>query len=207
MERNSVIASYGHQRAACQALVYSLLQRCEPRTGPGTALALVSAHQSAGVSYVQSLLEQMLNENEAGCAIGLDCDSLGLTAKLEENHNQPEVHVNRKSGRRHRNSLAQRAAVVRYRDRLGHLNQLRSQYRYTLLDCHSLRERTDVLGLAPVVSGIIVVVECNRTTAGQLDELERSVERYGGKIFGSVLNKTTYAIPKWMNRFMEKAGI
>ena len=205
MERNSIITSYS-QRAACQALVYNLLQRCDPDKGPGPALALVSAHPGAGVSHIQSLLEEMLNENEADCAIGLDCDILGLPAKPPE-HFDNEVRANRKAGRRHRNSLARRAAVARYRDRVGHLNQLRNQYRYTLLDCHSLRERTDVLGLAPVVNGIIVVVECNRTTAGQLDELERSVERYGGKIFGSVLNKTTYAIPNWMNKLMEKAGI
>ena len=205
MERNSDLYSHSH-RAACQALVYSLLQRCEPQTGPGTALALVSAHPGAGVSHIQSLLEEMLNDNEAGCAIGLDCDALGIIRDPREDFVE-EASAHRESGRGRRKNLTRRAAVARYRDRVGHLNRLRDQYRYTLLDCHSLRERTDVLGLAPVVSGVIVVAESDRTTAGQLDELERSVERYGGKIFGSVLNKTTDPIPRWFNRLMEKAGI
>jgi hypothetical protein len=196
-----------NQFAACQALVYSLLQRCKAlETGRGSVLALVSAHRGAGVSHINRLIGQMLNENEADCAIALDCSMLGLTT----DHYQPG------SGMRDfdladenvdRADLSLRDTVARYRDRVGHLNKLRELYRFVLLDCHSLKVKTDVLGLAPLVDGTIVVVECNRTTTSQLDFLERSIENYGGTILGSVLNKTTYAIPKLANLLMEKAGI
>lgn len=186
------------QTAACQALVYNLLQRCGTgQSGSGAALALVSAHPRAGVTHIQRLLEHMLNENEAGCAVGLDCSMLGC---------QTEHDLPASDRRGDRVGLIPRTKVARYRDRVGHLNALKDIYRYVLLDCHSLKEKTDVLGLAPIVDGTIVVVECNRTTRGQLDHLERSIERYGGTIVGSVMNKTTYAIPQWINGWMERAG-
>lgn len=189
------------QLAACQALVYSLLQRCETADRDrGFALALVSSHPGAGVSYIQSLLEQMLNSNEANCAIALDCDLLGLSATSHRAHDETRRNPERPS-------LARQSGIARYRDRVGHLNALREVYRYVLLDCHSLKEKSDVLGLASVVDGTIIVVECNRTTTNQLDELEQSIEKYGGTVLGSVLNKTTPVVPQWMNSMMERAGL
>lgn len=192
------------QLAACQALVYSLLQRCNSADREqGFALALVSPHPDAGVSHIQSLLGDMLNENEPNCAVALDCDLLGLGVPISGG----DSHTASRRDSRERGTLAQRSGLARYRDRVGHLNALREIYRYVLLDCHSLKEKTDVLGLAPMVDGTIIVVECNRTTTNQFDELERSIEKYGGTILGSVLNKTTRAVPDWMNSLMEKAGI
>jgi len=193
------------QFAACQALVYSLLQRreTEEREG-GYALALVSAHPSAGVTHVRQIIELMLNENEASCATSVDCDLLGLP-----DTGPPELTHNGKNGRRPKRDrgLMRSKGLARYRDRIGHLNKLREAYTFVLLDCHSLAERTDVLGLAPVVDGTIVIVECNRTTTSQLDDLERNIEKYGGTILGSVLNKSSSSVPNWMNSLMGKVGI
>jgi len=191
------------QFAACQALVYSLLQHCETGEGEGGyALALVSAHPSAGVTHVRQIIELMLNENEADCATSIDCDLLGLSDI------DPELTPSGKNGRRKRQrGLMRSKGLARYRDRIGHLNKLREAYRYVLLDCHSLTERTDVLGLAPVVDGTIMIVECNRTTTSQLDDLERNIEKYGGTIVGSVLNKSSTSVPNWMNSLMERVGI
>jgi len=192
------------QFAGCQALVYSLLQRCEnSEREDGYALALVSAHPAAGVSHVRRLIELMLNENEANCATSLDCDMLGVPENTASDQADP-----RKKGQRNkkRRALVRGQGLARYRDRVGHLNRLREQYRFVLLDCHSLAERTDVLGLAPVVDGTITIVECNRTRISQVQELERNIEKYGGSIVGSVLNKTSSTLPRWMNSFMEKVG-
>lgn len=199
------------QLAACQALVYSLLQRCDAEgRDQGFALGLVSYHPGAGVSHVQSLLEQMLNENEANCAVALDCEALGSVKNTlprdtkfpqrdSRGHDDASPNGNTVAGRDSR--------LARYRDRVGHLSALLGAYRYVLLDCHSLKEKTDVLGLAPLLDGVIIVVECNRTTTNQVDELERSIERYGGSVLGTVLNKTTYAIPAWMNSLMGRVGL
>ena len=194
------------QLAACQALVYNLLQRCEAvESDRGFALALVSAHPGAGVSHIQQLLEQMLNENEADCAIALDCEMLGLSAPGP--HGQGWDHDSGAPSDADRQTLLRRSGMVRFRDRVGHLEALRETYRYVLLDCHSIREKTDVLGLAPLVDGTIIVVECNRTTTSQVDELERNIEKYGGTVLGSVLNKTISTVPKWLESLLDKAGI
>jgi hypothetical protein len=193
------------QFAGCQALVYSLLQRCENLDREdGFALALVSAHPAAGVSHVGRLIEVMLNENEANCATSLDCDLLGLPERDGGDPMDPRRKAQRQKNRR---ALMRGQGLARYRDRVGHLNRLREQYRYVLLDCHSLAERTDVLGLAPIVDGTITIVECDRTRTGQLHDLERNIEKYGGSIIGSVLNKTSDTVPRWMNSLMEKLGI
>jgi hypothetical protein len=195
------------QLSACQALVYGLLQRCEgSQSESGFVVAFVSAHPGAGVSHIQWVIKEMLNENEAECAIDIDCDSLGLTDKHRQRAGN-EYYLDFPDTRPGKLGQAQRAKLARYRDRVEHLNDLRDQYRYVLLDCHSLRERTDILGLAPMIDGAILVIECNRTTTAQTDELERSIERYGGTVLGSVLNKTTYPVPRWMNSLMERAGI
>jgi hypothetical protein len=193
------------QFAGCQALVYTLLQRCENwEREDGYALALVSAHPAAGVTHVGRLIELMLNENEANCATSLDCDLLGLS---EQDAHEGIDHPRKGQRHKKRRALVRAQGLARYRDRVGHLNRLREQYRYVLLDCHSLAERTDVLGLAPVVDGIITIVECNRTRTSQLQELERNIEKYGGSILGAVLNKTSSTVPRWMNSLMEKVGI
>jgi hypothetical protein len=203
MEWDMTTVSDG-QLGACQALVYSLLQRCDStERDRGYALALVSAHPGAGVSHIQRLLTQMLNENEAECAIAVDCNDLGIGYLTQEGANQYVRSRNKVK----RSPLAPRSGVARYPDRIGHLNALREEYRFVLLDCHSLRERTDVLGLAQVVDGSIIVVECLRTTTAQLTELERSIEKYGGAILGSVMNKTTDSLPRWMGTLLEKAGV
>ena len=193
------------QLAACQALVYSLLQRCDfSNSDRGYALALVSPHPKAGVSHIQNLLTQMLNENEPECAIALDCNDLGVGYSRQD---QAEQGSYLSQSRRKRISVDSGSKLVRYRDRIGHLNSLRDDYRFVLLDCHSLQERTDVLGLANVVDGSIIVVECNRTTGAQVNELERSIEKYGGVILGSVLNKATESLPRWMMGLLDKAGV
>ena len=76
-----------------------------------------------------------------------------------------------------------------------------------LLDCPSLRESADILGLAPLVDGVLLVVEANKTTKGQIDLLERAIEGAGGKILGHLLNKRTYPLPEWAHRQLEAWGM
>lgn len=187
------------QIAACEALLYGLMQQCTSQaSGKGIAFALVSSHPGAGVSHISELLEQILNENEEDSAIALDCCSLGY---------QEGAYANASNRKGQQATLAQRAMLGKLRDRAEHLNSLTEIYRFVLLDCHSLDEKTDVLGLARMLDGVLIVVEGNKTTKSQLDYLERAVEMAGGKILGCVLNKRTYPIPGWINSWMERMGI
>ena len=66
-----------------------------------------------------------------------------------------------------------------------------------LIDCPSLKESQDVLALAPLVDGVFLVVEANKTTKRQIAFLERTIQAAGGNSLGYLLNKRTYPIPEW----------
>jgi len=171
--------------------------------GVGVAIGIVSAHSGAGVTHVQQLLSDMLNENEKGSAIAVDCLTMRGAADSslvrQSNHNgvKPVKW----------NELVSRSVIGRYQDRIDQIEELKRAYSYVLLDCHSLKAHTDVLGMAKALDGIIVVVEADRTTKTQLSYLVRSIEEYGGRILGHVLNKRIYPIPAWLNSKMERMGI
>ena len=187
------------QIAACEVLLYGVMQQCTGQTkDKGIALALVSSHPGAGVSHLSELLEQILNQNDPDSAIALECGSLGY---------QEAMYEAAADGERKQPALAHRALAGKLRDRAEHLMLLRDKYRLVLLDCHSLELKTDVLGLAPMLEGVLLVVEGNKTTRSQLDHLERTVEMAGGRIVGCVLNKRTYPIPARINSWMERMGI
>jgi Mrp family chromosome partitioning ATPase len=86
------------------------------------------------------------------------------------------------------------------------MRQVREQYPYVLVDCPSLKESTDVLSLARVVDGFFIVVEANKTQKTQLAYVEQTLERAGGKILGTILNKRSYPIPEWFHNQLERWG-
>jgi cellulose biosynthesis protein BcsQ len=75
------------------------------------------------------------------------------------------------------------------------IDVLRDRFSYILIDCPSLNESRDIVGLATIVDGVVLVVEANKTSKGQLANLERTVSDAGGNVVGSLLNKRTYPIP------------
>jgi Mrp family chromosome partitioning ATPase len=76
-----------------------------------------------------------------------------------------------------------------------------------LIDCPSLKESNEVLGLAPLVDGVLLVIEANRTSKRQVAYLERAIESAGGKILGHLLNKRTYPVPAWVHNKLESWGL
>jgi Mrp family chromosome partitioning ATPase len=76
-----------------------------------------------------------------------------------------------------------------------------------LVDCPSLKESTEVLSLAPLVDGVLLIVEANRTQKSQVAYLEQTIEGAGGKVLGHLLNKRTYPIPAWLFNRLERWGI
>jgi hypothetical protein len=75
---------------------------------------------------------------------------------------------------------------------------LQYSYDYVLFDCPALRESNDILSLAPFVSGVILVVEANKTRRDQILHAEKSIEFVRGKLIGHVLNKRRYLVPDWI---------
>ena len=198
------------QASSCQGLIYSVLQRSLLPAGQhGFTAALVAAHPAAGTTHLTTVLTQLLNEDLAESALPLDCREL---ATLYGDPRTPPETVSRGG-----NPAAALSSPPVFQgswswrgsqDYRGvYLAQLRERFPYVLIDCPSLKESTEVLGLAPLVDGVLIVVEANRTQKSQVAYLERTIERAGGKVLGHLLNKRTYPIPAWVFNKLEHWGI
>lgn len=194
--------------AACEGLLFRIFRRPNRTDGEGFVVALTAAHPRAGVSHVTNALAVALEQgglrftvlrNGSYLAPG-DAESDNL-AKLSQSRSSPKLlqeclpHESHDNGR----GLQSRLGI--------YLKKLRREYRYILIDCPSLREAEHAVVLSPLVDGVVLIVEGNRTQRDQLSYSERTIESAGGQILGHVLNKRTYVIPEWLHRRMEAVGI
>lgn len=200
---------FSQHASSCQGLIYSILQNpLLPRNQRGFTAALVAAHPAAGTTYLTTVLAQMLNQDAAESALPLDGRELatlcGDPRTPPENFSQDGSEVADMS--RPPVSLGSWSWRGSQDYRALYLAQLRDRFPYVLIDCPSLKESTEVLGVAPIVDGILIVVEANRTQKSQIAYLERTIEGAAGKVLGHLLNKRTYPIPAWLFNRLEQWG-
>ncbi len=181
----------------CEGLLSRIFrQRNGDSANRGFVVALTSAHPSAGVSYITKAMASALDQQGNQITLLLNGrhidDAQANTTELSQVLGTEPVHDNWHSNQ-------SRLAI--------YLDNLRHEYRYVVIDCPSLKESEHAVVLAPLVDGIVVVVEANRTQKEQLRYAERTLESAGGRILGHVLNKRTYPIPDWLHRRMEAVGI
>jgi hypothetical protein len=198
---------FSQQASSCQGLIYSVLQRpLLPAGKQGFTAALVAAHPGAGTTHLTAVLARLLQRDAAESVLPLDCREL---ANMRGDVSVP-------SDARMNGSLSTGMAWLPVFEgswrgspdyRATFLAQLRKRYPYVLIDCPSLKESTDVLSLAPIVDGVFLVIEANKTRKSQVGYLERTIEGAGGKIYGHLLNKRTYPIPPWLHNNLERWGI
>jgi protein-tyrosine kinase len=81
---------------------------------------------------------------------------------------------------------------------LSNLQTLRYSFDFVLLDCRSLKDSGDAALFAPVVDGVVVVVEAERTRKEQVRATLNTIEMAQGNLLGCVLNKRQYPIPEWL---------
>ncbi len=186
----------------CEGLLSRIFRRQnEENSNRGFVVALTSAHPGAGVSYITNALATALDQNGHQITLLLNGRHLGEADGKYASLPQTALpqHAGADPGIDNWHSNQSRLSV--------YLDNLRREYRYVLIDCPSLKETEHAVVLAPLVDGIVVVVEANRTHKDQLRYTERTLESAGGRILGHVLNKRTYAIPEWLHRKMETIGI
>ena len=198
---------FSQQASSCQGLIYSVLQRpLLPAGKQGFTAALVAAHPGAGTTHLTAVLARLLQRDAVESVLPLDCREL---ANMRGDIAAP-------SDARMNGSLSTGMAWLPEFEgswrgspdyRATFLAQLRKRYPYVLIDCPSLKESTDVLSLAPIVDGVFLVIEANKTRKSQVGYLERTIEGAGGKIYGHLLNKRTYPIPPWLHNNLERWGI
>lgn len=181
----------------CEGLLSRIFRRrSEDNGNRGFVVALTSAHPAAGVSYITNALATALDQHGHQITLLLNGRHLG---EAEAKHASLSQTAAFDPGYDNWHSNQSRLSI--------YLDNLRREYRYVLIDCPSLKETEHAVVLAPLVDGIVVVVEANRTQKDQLLYTERTLESAGGRILGHVLNKRTYAIPEWLHRKMEAIGV
>jgi hypothetical protein len=80
------------------------------------------------------------------------------------------------------------------------LKALRWNFDYVVIDCPSLATSADALTLAPIVDGVVIVVEAGQTRNGQIQRAQHAIENSGGEFFGFILNQRHYPVPGWLYR-------
>jgi hypothetical protein len=197
-----------HQPASfCQGLVYSVFQRPQRSAqAGGLVIAMVAAHPLAGTTYVAAHLTQSLNTDQFISAVLLDCREAANSTRASDDIRGVSYPCQGAEGRAGL-SVPREAWRRSFEYRASYLAQLRTRYSYVLIDCPSLQESTDVLGLTTLADGVLLVTEANKTTKTQIALLERTIEGANGKILGHVLNKRTYPIPDRVHRKMIGWGV
>jgi hypothetical protein len=189
-----------------EGLLFKIFQQTDTNNR-GFAVALTSLHPGAGVTEMTNSLADALGQEGEPCAIALSSHTLshGDSHSIEADLSRGEVTE----------SFSQIEKPKTIRDNWHNtqanlatsLDRLRLTYRYVLIDCPSMKEAQDAIRLAPLVDGIVLVIEANRTKREQMLYAERAIEAAKGKILGHVLNKRTYVVPDWLYWKMEALGI
>jgi Mrp family chromosome partitioning ATPase len=177
----------------CEGLLFKIFPQPTERNERGFVVAFASAHSGAGVTEVTRTLARAFRHSGDQLAVSLSYRSLidfrpsGWDEGPSDDE-QDDWHTIQ--------------AVL-----ANALDRLRLQHRYVLIDCAPINETQDVVRLAPLIDGIVLVVEANRTQKDQILYAERNIESANGRILGHVLNKRTYAVPDWFHRVMTTVGI
>jgi Mrp family chromosome partitioning ATPase len=200
---NSAVAQtkYPFQRrpsklgAVCEGLLFKIFPQPADENERGFVVAFASSHPGAGVTEVTRTLAKALRRGGGQLAVSLSYRSL-VQDELRPGNWEIEGSDDE------RNDWHTMQAVL-----ANGLDKLRRQYRYVLIDCAPISENQDAVRLAPLVDGIVLVVEANRTRKDQILYAERNIETAQGRILGHVLNKRTYAVPDLFHRIMTAVGI
>ncbi len=185
-----------------QGLIYNVLQQRRDPSAPGIAICFTSCSQGEGVTHVVRALANELGEHSPHRVVRVDLSYL-QTQMLPATELAGQVSTtefgNLSELRGHDNVPKTRSAWQgswQYREDC--IQSLRSQFEYVLVDCPALRTGGDVLSVAPLVDGVILIVEADRTTKEQVLHAEHQIESAGGKCAGHILNKRKYVVPKWL---------
>lgn len=80
------------------------------------------------------------------------------------------------------------------------LQAFSSEFDYTLIDCPALNESYEAAMLAPIVDGVVLVVEADHTKRDQIRRAQQTIDMSNGNLLGLVLNKRRYLVPQWLYR-------
>jgi hypothetical protein len=169
---------------AYETLAYNIFPPSRSGASNSVAIAFTSANSGEGVTHVVgSVLRAMHGSSSGSFHIDMDWLKSQPADRSLRGVEDSEERSEWTSGWEHRRYL---------------IKQLRLRFQYLAIDCPALGTSSDVLGLAPLVDGIVLVVEADRTRKSQIRNAERQIEAAGGKLLGLVLNKRRYPVPDYI---------
>jgi Mrp family chromosome partitioning ATPase len=190
-----------------RGLIYNIFQFPREKRG-GLAIAVTSTHPGAGTTHVVRALTAEIGSHPVNRVLRVDLATLASSVTSDEDAvylAKPTWHpsiyeiasgiqVNgmEKSCSYWHASLEHRRQCI---------DQLADQFQYILLDCPSVRQNGEALGIASLVDGVLLVAEANRTTKRELHHAEQQIEIAGGKLYGIIFNKQRHLVPAWARRF------
>jgi Mrp family chromosome partitioning ATPase len=190
-----------------KGLIYNLLQQPRADADKGMVLCFTSAQPGEGVTHVVRALANELGTQAPERVARVDLAYLQTSALLFSGSTALSITPMQDDSREMREdafdtskSNLQLNWHGNRQHRRDRISGLRSHFDYVLIDCPSLRTSADVLGIAPLVDGVLLVVEANRTQPRQILHAERQIEAAGGLIRGHILNKRKYFVPNWLYR-------
>jgi len=189
---------------AYEEMLSTIFQPKQPR-GEGQVVLLTSANPGEGVTYITDTMATHLGRhslNKIACIDARRLRELDASAEGIVEMCQPSRQKN--IFRLIRPRLKPRGCDLTrvWPDSSSHrqecIQQLRRHFDYVLLDCPSLRTAGDVFSLAPLVDGVVLVIEANRTKKEHIQNVTRRIEAARGRLLGHVLNRRVYVVPEWL---------
>ena len=184
------------------------IQRGSKASGKSTAVAFTSSLPEEGVSYVtQSFAVELAGRAgrrtvivDVGILQQVDIYHYSQAGELCLKTDVPNLYVLQPEENSEENSqsLHPLTASNDFDRGLSNLQTLRYSFDFVLLDCPSLKDSGDAALFAPVVDGVVVVVEAERTRKEQVRTALNAIEMAQGNLLGCVLNKRQYPIPEWL---------
>lgn len=182
------------------------------RSGAGSVIAFTSSSPGEGVSHVVRSFAAELVRHTGKLAVIVDAQRLQqLRAKdymqlaqlcVDTNiHNLWMLPYEEFDGSLADTNHVQLDAWQREPEfGLQRLQAFRSDFDYTLIDCPALEASYEAAMLAPIVDGVVLVVEADRTKRNQIRRAQQTIGMSNGKLLGLVLNRRQYLVPKWLYR-------
>jgi capsular exopolysaccharide synthesis family protein len=82
------------------------------------------------------------------------------------------------------------------------LEGLRAKYGWVIVDAPPTTVYSDAGILAPLVDGVVLVVEAEKTRWEVAEQARRNLEKSGARLLGAVINRRRYHIPQALYRWL-----
>lgn len=186
-----------------RGLIYRVFQQRREHDR-GIAIAVAAPHQRAGTSYLVKSLALELGSYPSVKILQVDLSTLAGTLQPDQDvfdFITPTATPSVSEIESAMTTSSPLPSSTYWYGSIEHrrqcIDRLRDRYQYILLDCPPVLQSGEVLGIASLVDGLLLVVEADRTTKEQVTESERQIEDAGGRIYGTIFNKNRKAATMW----------